>query len=121
MFARTVSVVPMQWKSEIDNKVKLPNGEPLPVMLLANKCDKTDDIKINKEDINKFCEKHGFVGWYETSAKTNHNIEESINGLVKSILKHEDAFEAQREAANATNTEGAIGLNETSSSRSGCC
>eukprot|EP01138_Halocafeteria_seosinensis_P012451 gb/GECG01012723.1/.p1 GENE.gb/GECG01012723.1/~~gb/GECG01012723.1/.p1 ORF type:complete len:213 (+),score=35.34 gb/GECG01012723.1/:1-639(+) len=108
-----------KWKSEIDSKVKLPNGEPLPVMLLANKCDK--EVEVNKDEINQFCEKHGFVGWYETSAKTNHNIEESINGLVKSILKHDDAFEAQREAANASSKEGEIDLHETRSSKGGCC
>lgn len=88
-------------------------------MLLANKCDKK--VEMDKEEINQFCEQHGFVGWYETSAKENHNIEESINGLVKSILTHDDAFEAQREAANASSKEGEVDLQETGSSKGGCC
>ena len=31
-----------KWKAEVDAKVTLPNGEPLPVVLLANKCDRDD-------------------------------------------------------------------------------
>ena len=28
-----------RWKDELDSKITLPNGKPLPIMILANKCD----------------------------------------------------------------------------------
>jgi len=45
--------------------------------------------------MDKFCEEHGFVTWFETSAKDDVNIEAAANELVKHILQkvnqvHED-------------------------------
>jgi hypothetical protein len=51
---------------------------------------------VTSAELDAFCRDHGFVGWFETSAKTNHNIEEGVRGLVAAILSHPDAFEAQR-------------------------
>ena len=99
----------LQWKREIDNKVTLPNGSPLPVVLLANKCD-LPDTRVNKEELDSFCKEHGFVGWYETSAKSNHNVEEGVKGLVSNILSHPDAFEAHRLKAQQQQPAGAVSL-----------
>jgi len=71
-------------------QVTLPNGKPLPVMLLANKCD-LPDTRVDKEQLDAFCKEHGFIGWFETSAKTNHNVEEGVRGLVSNILSHPGA------------------------------
>ena len=85
------NVVGAQWKEEIDLKVLLPDGDPLPVMLLANKCD-LENAVVNKEELDAFCEKHGFVGWFNTSAKLNINIDVAAKALVEQILKHQDIF-----------------------------
>ena len=85
-----------QWKREIDSKVQLPNGKPLPVVLLANKCDLPEPA-VNKDQLDAFCKEHGFVCWFETSAKDNKNIEEAVKGLVANILSHPDALQAQTE------------------------
>eukprot|EP00904_Undaria_pinnatifida_P003184 jgi/Undpi1/12867/HiC_scaffold_7.g02534.m1 len=74
-----------RWKGEIDDKVRLPDGSRLPVVLLANKCDL--DVAIDKEALNWFCDRHGFVGWFETSAKLNINIEEASHFLVQKVLE----------------------------------
>lgn len=95
----------LKWKRELDSKVCLPNGKPLPVLLVANKCD-LPDTRVDKSLLDGFCAEHGFIGWIETSAKTNHNIEQSINTLVSNILTHQDAYDIQRlqggEAAGAS-------------------
>jgi len=81
-----------QWKSDIDAKVFWgPNNEPIPVVLLANKCDlgKEGFLKTEQE-MNEYCQQHGFIGWYETSAKENKGIDDAAKALVKYILEHED-------------------------------
>jgi hypothetical protein len=101
-----------QWKREIDSKVTLPNGKPLPVVLLANKVrpphthpaphhDDTapphrpqDDLPehaVSKDELDAFARDNGFVAWFATSAKTNTGIEEATKGLVTSILDHPGA------------------------------
>lgn len=80
----------LKWKREIDSKVTLPNGKPLPVLLLANKCD-LPDHKVDKASLDAFCAEHGFIGWFETSAKENVNIEESVTSLINNILGHKGA------------------------------
>ena len=85
--------------------MRLPNNAPLPVVLLANKCDLPDPA-VNKEQLDAFCKEHGFVAWFETSAKENKNIEESVKGLVTSILQHPEAFLAQKEAAKKDDGKG---------------
>ena len=46
----------------------MPNGKPLPVVLLANKCD-IEGVEIDADELNRFCTEHGFITWFETSAK----------------------------------------------------
>jgi len=81
----------VKWKGEIDAKVVLPNHEPLPVVLLANKCD-IEGVKIDSDALDKFCEEHGFIAWFETSAKTDHKIDAAARFLLENILEHEDIF-----------------------------
>jgi GTPase SAR1 family protein len=86
----------MKWKSDIDELVTLPNGAPLPMVILCSKCD-LDEIKekLNHDILDKFCNENGIYQWFETSAKSNLNIEISIQYLVKKILKYEDLFPKQ--------------------------
>lgn len=64
-----------KWKHDIDSKVHLPNGEKVPVVLLANKCDLAKEGLVkNSAQMEQYCEEKGFVGWFETSAKENLNI-----------------------------------------------
>lgn len=40
----------------------------------------------NAEEMQRFCEEHGFAGWFETSAKNNVGIDEAAKFLVQKIL-----------------------------------
>eukprot|EP00163_Fabomonas_tropica_P016076 TRINITY_DN289_c0_g1_i3.p1 TRINITY_DN289_c0_g1~~TRINITY_DN289_c0_g1_i3.p1 ORF type:complete len:183 (+),score=38.39 TRINITY_DN289_c0_g1_i3:309-857(+) len=83
----------LKWKRDIDSKVVLPSpdgGEEraIPVLLVANKCDLAKEgTGRTPAQMDQFCEEHGFVGWFETSAKENINIEKSANFLVGKIME----------------------------------
>lgn len=74
----------IKWKQDLDSKVQLPDGKPIPCILLANKCDQQKSAKLDD-----YVKEHGFAGWFETSAKANTNIEEAAKCLVNKILMND--------------------------------
>lgn len=81
----------LKWKGDLDSKVALSNGRPVPTVLLANKCDQRRHGLCPKlPKLENFTKEYGFVGWYETSAKDNTNIDAAITCLVKNIMSAEE-------------------------------
>ena len=52
-----------KWKSQIGEKTLLPNGKPLPVILLVNKCDITEN-PLSEEAITTVCKECGITTWF---------------------------------------------------------
>ncbi|XP_023648441.1 ras-related protein Rab-38 [Paramormyrops kingsleyae] len=106
-----------KWKEDLDSKLSLPNGGGVAAVLLANKCDQGRDVLTNNGlKMEQFCKENGFVGWFETSAKENINIDEAASCLVKHIIANENDV-LQSQARDAVKPQ----LNaQTSSSCSGC-
>lgn len=105
----------IKWKQDLDSKVQLPNGSPIPCILLANKvnsicfhfkflpipgtnsntnflcftfeqCDQAKQGIVNTPSkMDDYVKEHGFAGWFETSAKENINIEEAARALVNKV------------------------------------
>ncbi|XP_068681556.1 ras-related protein Rab-38-like [Montipora foliosa] len=75
----------LKWHWDVNQKVMLTNEKPIPVLLLANKCD-LEDYPCDENKLNQFCQEHGFIGWLPTSAKEDKNIDESMQLLVQAIL-----------------------------------
>ena len=60
----------LKWKDDLDTKVTLGNGRPVPAVLLANKSDQSrEGLCSQLPKLDTFCRDNGFVGWFETSAK----------------------------------------------------
>jgi len=79
-----------KWKHDLDTKVQLADGQPVPCVLLANKCDQPKEGLVNNSSqMDKYCEEKGFLQWYETSAKENINIEPAAKFLVEKILEND--------------------------------
>jgi Ras-related protein Rab-32 len=96
-------------------KVRLPNGDPLPVILLANKCDMVKTA-LNEEVMDQYCKENGFISWFATSAKENVNIDESVACIVNHVLKKDE--QGTKDAADG------FALHETPTTRTnsgGCC
>lgn len=86
-----------KWKSDIDAKVTLPPDErPIPVVLLANKCDLAKEgFCQDKAKMDAYCQENRFIGWYETSAKDNIGIDPAARALVQEILKNDVSRETK--------------------------
>ena len=96
-----------RWKEDLDSKVWLPDGSPIPCLLLANKVKETEysrseyfyfsienlsffgfsslqcdlkDRQVDLEEIEKLYNKMNFIGWTETSAKviTQCNLDRHV-------------------------------------------
>ncbi|XP_016134221.1 ras-related protein Rab-38 [Sinocyclocheilus grahami] len=81
----------LKWKDDLDLKVTLSNGKPVPAVLLANQSDQSrEGLRSQIPKLDTFCKENGFVGWFETSAKENTNIEVAAKCLVDHILAHEE-------------------------------
>nr|XP_019969571.1 PREDICTED: ras-related protein Rab-38-like [Paralichthys olivaceus] len=91
----------LKWKGDLDSKVAMGNGRPVPAVLLANKSDQRRHGLCPKlPKLENFSREYGFVGWFETSAKDNTNIDAAITCLVKNIM----SVEEERAASEATGT-----------------
>jgi len=77
------------WKNDIDVKVRLPNGNPLPIVLLANKYDLVVNGEgiVSKEELDKFCNEQGILAWFATSAKDDLGITDAANRLIKTVIE----------------------------------
>lgn len=51
-----------KWKTQLDENVKLPNDKPLPVILLVNKSDLTEN-GLSDEKVQDVCNKCGISQW----------------------------------------------------------
>ncbi|XP_040206806.1 ras-related protein Rab-32 isoform X1 [Rana temporaria] len=108
-----------KWKSDLDSKVYLPSGGPIPAVLLANKCDQRKENSMpSSSQLDNFCKENGFVSWYETSAKDNVNIDDAARCLVENILQNFKNFHVEEDDDSTVQLE-----NEplTAESKSLCC
>ncbi|XP_044066078.1 ras-related protein Rab-7L1-like isoform X2 [Siniperca chuatsi] len=80
------------WKQDLDNKAMLHNGDSIPCILLANKCDLAQRV-VSADSIDTFSKANGFVTWMETSAKENKNIGEAMRRLVQEILSVQSSLD----------------------------
>ncbi|XP_069704162.1 uncharacterized protein [Periplaneta americana] len=77
-----------KWKQDLDCKVTLSDGNPIPCVLLANKCDADLIGKVKYPvDMDEYCRQLGFIDWIETSAKDDINITYSFRCLIDEIQK----------------------------------
>ncbi|XP_030644414.1 ras-related protein Rab-32 [Chanos chanos] len=108
----------LSWKCDLDNKLRLSNGKPIPAVLLANKCDQSRHSPSESSLLDKICNEKDFVGWFETSAKENINVKEAVNFLVRHILLSDNLLPSEESHKDqiALNTQSEAPRNKTN-----CC
>lgn len=112
-----------KWKNDIDHKVYLPDDTPIPCVLLCNKCDLPNRITRSQAEMDKFCKDHGFINWFETSAKENRNVDDACGFLINKILEHDKTI--PEESRPVAPNGGVFRLGTEKGARkekkSGCC
>lgn len=88
-----------KWKADVDSKVFLESGDPVPSILLANKSD-LDKQCIPDEDIDAFCKEHNFTGWFKTSAKADVNIDSAMRFLIQRIMNTNSAEKVEEKGVD---------------------
>lgn len=74
-----------KWKNDIQSKVFLQNEQPVPMILLANKCDLVYDEPMHCI-WKKYADENNFSGIFMTSAKDDIGIDDAFNCIVTNIL-----------------------------------
>jgi Ras-related protein Rab-32 len=74
-----------KWKQDVNEKVFLPDGNPVPCILVANKVDLRNDVNMNQ--IAEYAEKNGYIGVVETSALTNLNVASAFQMVTDHVMK----------------------------------
>ncbi|CAK9795607.1 Ras-related protein Rab-32 [Anthophora plagiata] len=112
----------VKWKQDLDSKVQLPDGSPIPCVLLANKCDQQKEGLVNTPaKMDEYCKEKNFSGWFETSAKENINIEEAARFLVSKILQNDQLMKGDSSQDQADGERFALNQSPTSSKKSCSC
>jgi Ras-related protein Rab-7A len=114
----------IQWKKCIDENSKFIDGSDMPIILIENKIDLlTDGSDEGEKELKEFANKNKFIESFRTSAKKGININDSMEFLIKHIVKKIEAMGTD----NVRRSEGKnnnIKLNEKKSNESkkkNCC
>ena len=75
-----------KWKASVDESSSFLDGGKLPCILVENKIDLVENEPDDGE-LKSFSDKNDFIGCFRASAKTGENINESMEFLIKNIIK----------------------------------
>merc|ERR1712013_905679 len=67
-----------------DQIVRLKGGENVPMILVGNKCDVYDEREVSQDEGQQMADRW-HCPFYETSAKTRHNVNETFAEVVRLI------------------------------------
>jgi small GTP-binding protein len=104
-----------KWRADVDDKVLLESGQPVPCLLLGNKSD-LPGRTISDDEIDAFCKQAGFIGYHAVSAKTAEKVEDAMMHLLRYLLSTSAAPAAPE--ADSFRLGDDDGLPEK---KSGCC
>eukprot|EP00048_Salpingoeca_helianthica_P021202 m.10927 g.10927 ORF g.10927 m.10927 type:complete len:239 (-) comp5698_c0_seq1:24-740(-) len=81
----------LEWKREVDTKVFLPNGQPIPCVLIANKADLPRGVGVPDDAaMEEYRAQNGFAFWQAVSALAGTNVDEMVHELVTLLRKGKD-------------------------------
>ena len=84
------------WRNTFLSSLNPPEPDTYPFVLVGNKNDMKDDIKVNNDEIEAYCKEHNNMPYFSTSAKDDINLEETFSKVAEMAYernaKNEDNF-----------------------------
>ncbi len=84
------------WRKEFLDTLGPEDPESFPFVLVGNKSDMKDDIKVTNEEIEAYCKEHKNIPYFATSAKEDIGLEETFGKVAdlayERIIKNDDNF-----------------------------
>ena len=120
----------VKWKASVDEAASFLDGGKLPCLLVENKIDLLDEGNENDPELENYAQSNGFCGCFRTSAKTGVNISESMEFLIKNIIKRmEDMSQKGNEVFTTERKSVALdpqkhneaATNQRKKNKDGCC
>ena len=81
------------WRSEFVRHANVEVPDSFPFLLLGNKADLSDQIKVTQDQVKDWCSKNGNMPFFETSAKTGNNVEQAFQKAAQLLLQTEHTTE----------------------------
>ena len=75
------------WRQEFLDQLNPTDPNAFPFIMLGNKSDLKNDMKVKQEDIDNYCTEHNNMPFFMTSAKDNINLEETFNKVMEMVLE----------------------------------
>ena len=75
------------WRKEFLEQLNPPNPNEFPMILIGNKCDMQNEMKVDNEEIQNYCKEHNDMPYFMCSAKDNINLEQAFNKVVDLSLE----------------------------------
>jgi small GTP-binding protein len=108
-----------KWKTDLDENLSTAE-RPLPVVLLANKCDLCEH-GLDKDKMDTYIKDNGFIGWFETSAKEDINITKAVKALVSHILENDPDAIVEKERGQVLKLGSDDQKDDKSKKNDSCC
>ena len=84
------------WRNDFLSSLNPPDAATYPFVLVGNKSDMKDDIKVNNDEIEAYCKEHNNMPYFATSAKDDINLEETFAKVADMAFerntKNEESF-----------------------------
>ena len=85
-----------QWRNDFLSSLNPIGAEDYPFILVGNKTDMKDSIRVNNTDIETYCKEHNNMPYFATSAKEDINLDEAFSKVAdlayERRIKNEENF-----------------------------
>ena len=105
------------WKREFLRQAGPQNPDAFPFIVLGNKADREDERKVTKEKVRIWCETHGKMPYFETSAKDQTNVGEAFAKAAKMATENQKSVQPLIYLTNG----GSHKLTSNNTKKKGCC